>query len=240
MPPGLPLRSQRPKPPRPDPPPREIPPENPALTADALRAAFGAGATVSEIAATMPVLTVRRSGERWVATGSRTLTLIGVAVRVLLDDPDWLRRRYVDELRSQQDIADEVDAAARTVRRALERHGIERPAGIARRVDVDPVWLEQVYAVERLPLAEIARQGRVNYSTIARRLHEYGIPKRPPIPQPPRERHRTDRPGGLDPVWLRRRYLDENVMLAQLGREAGVGATTIFRALDFHGLRRVR
>jgi len=41
-----------------------------------------------------------------------------------LDDPEWLRRRYVDEQRSTYHIASELLCSQKTVYRALHRLGI--------------------------------------------------------------------------------------------------------------------
>ena len=48
--------------------------------------------------------------------------------RTLLDSPEWLRREYSDLGRTQEDIANELGCALRTVQLALERHGIPRRA----------------------------------------------------------------------------------------------------------------
>ena len=99
--------------------------------------------------------------------------------------------------------------------------------------------------MERLPVAEIARRAGVGVVTINRRRAEYGIPIRlrlSPLKgrRVARPRLNSDRPGGLDPEWLRRRYVDEGTTMAQLGREAGVSTTTVHRALRFLGLTKSR
>ena len=93
----------------------------------------------------------------------------------LLDDPDWLRGRYVDDVRSMKAIGTEVGADGSTVGRALRQHGIDRPAGIAKRIELDRAWLEQAYSVDRLPVAEIAQLAGVGVGTINRRRADYGI-----------------------------------------------------------------
>lgn len=43
-----------------------------------------------------------------------------------LNDPDWLRRRYIDDGLSIRRLGDEIGVSRETVRRHLKRHGIER------------------------------------------------------------------------------------------------------------------
>lgn len=217
-------------------------PTHPELGGEALRAAFASGETVSSIARRVGI---DRSGvrQRMRRHGIENPHADRGRRPALLDDPDWLRRRYVDDRRSMKAIGAEVGADGATVGRALRRHGIERPAGIGKRIDLDPAWLEQAYAVDRLPVAEIARRAGVGVVTINRRRAEYGIPNRPRLSAPKgqaRPRRNSDQPGGLDPDWLRRRYVDERATIVQLGREAGVSATTVHRALRFHGLTKSR
>ena len=214
------------------------PPVNPVLTQAALLAGVDRGSTVSEIARRAGVQrkTVRTAMQRH---GIENPHADRGRRPALLDDADWLRRAYVDEQRSMPDIADEVGAAPVTVGRALRRHGIERRRGKF----VDEAWLRQAYTVDVLPIAEISRRAGVSVNTIRRRRVEFGIDRRPRTTRSDdssivRARRNFDRPGGLDPDWLRRRYVDERATMAQIGREAGVSTTTVHRALRFHGVAR--
>ncbi|HUV19662.1 MAG TPA: hypothetical protein VMW33_14365 [Ilumatobacteraceae bacterium] len=138
-------------------------------------------------------------------------------------------------------IGAEVGAHEQTVARALRRNGIDRPEGFATRIELDRAWLEQVYSVDRLPVAQIAQLAGVGVVTINRRRAEYGIPIRPrlsPATGRARPRLNSDRPGGIDPGWLRVEYIQRHRTIREIAELAGVSVTTMHRAINVHGLTR--
>jgi hypothetical protein len=140
-----------------------------------------------------------------------------------------------------QAIGNEVGAAAETVGRALRRHGIDRrrasrPPGP--RVTLDEGWLRQRYEVDRAPVTTIAAEAKVVPRTIARAVQRLELTRTSIVTAPRRPHPHADRPGGIDPVWLRKRYVDDGVTIAKITREVGVSTTTVHRAMVAHGIRR--
>ena len=120
-----------------------------------------------------------------------------------------------------------VDRA--TVRAALRRHGIENPhaARYRRPPELDDAdWVRGRYIDDRLPIHAIADELGVAENTVARALRRHGVPPR----------RRADRPGGIDPDWLRSRYVDDQMTIVEVARVAGVSKSTAHRALVQHGL----
>jgi predicted transcriptional regulator len=214
------------------------PPSRPELSGDALRAAFCAGESVKSIARAVGVdrATVRREMRRHGVVNP----LAGRGRRPAeLDDPDWLRGRYTTRRMTIQAIADEVGVTQATVSRALTRHAIDRRRGNWQpRVHLDPAWLRVRFEVDRAPIATIAAEVKANRETIARAVRRLGLERSSYTPAPRRPHPHADRPGGIDPTWLRKRYIDDGFTMAKIAREAGVGPTTVHRALRFYGLDR--
>ena len=150
------------------------PPARPELTAEALRAAFASGATVTSIARTTGVdrSTVRAALRRHNMVNPHADRY---RRRAELDDAEWLRARYIDARMPIRAIADELGVADNTVARALTRHGVPR-------------------------------------------------------------RRQADRFGGIDPDWLRKRYVDDGRTVVEVAHEAGISKATAIRAIVKHGL----
>jgi transposase len=158
-----------------------------------------------------------------------------------LDDAVWLGAHYVDAGMSMKAIGDEVGAAAETVGRALRRHGIElrrssRPLGP--RVVLDEGWLRRRYEADRAPVTTIAAEARVTARTVDRAVQRLGLTRTSMVRASRRPHPHADCPGGIDPKWLRKRYVDDGLTIAKIAGEVGVSTTTVHRALTTHGLRR--
>lgn len=101
-----------------------------------------------------------------------------------LTDESWLRQQYVDNERSQTTIATEVGVSQPTVRKYLDRYGIDTRS-IAEAVadgTIEPLtdesWLRQQYVTERKTQAEIAEELGVSPPTIGNYLDRNGIETR--------------------------------------------------------------
>ena len=154
-------------------------------------------------------------------------------------DEAWLRQAYTVDVLPIAEISRRAGVSINTIRRRRVEFGIARRP----RKFVDEAWLRQAYAVDVLPMAEIAKLAGVSIGTIAKRRVKFGIADRLRSARPDgssyaRARRNSDRPGDIDPEWLRRRYVDERATMVQIGREAGVGTKTVRRALKSHGVSR--
>lgn len=98
-----------------------------------------------------------------------------------LRDPDWLREQYWEEGRSATDIAKELSVGSDTVRRWMNRHGIDRrDASAAKGVPEnsllrDPEWMRKQYREEELSTVEIADKLGYSPSTVGRWIERHGI-----------------------------------------------------------------
>lgn len=101
-----------------------------------------------------------------------------------LHDPDWLRRRHLEEDAEIGDLATEIGCSDELLRRALRRHTIVRPPS----EDVgtfscpelnDPGWLRQAYE-DGLNGAAIADRLGCSIGEVYRALRLLGIGPRGP------------------------------------------------------------
>ncbi|MGI5247365.1 hypothetical protein [Dactylosporangium sp. CA-139066] len=92
----------------------------------------------------------------------------------------WLRRRYLDELASVGELADEAGVRSVTIYRWLERAGIPlRPRASAA---VTPARLAELYAAAP-SLHRLARETALSRSTVLDRLAEHGALAAPTDPR---------------------------------------------------------
>lgn len=147
----------------------------------------------------------------------------------VLDDPMWLSARYETAGMTITRIADDLDVSTATVRRALIRAGIApRHSHPAPPGGLDPEWLREVYLTQQIPVADIAEQAGLSRSTIRRALSFHEI-----LPRPV---HVRDRPGDIDPVWLRGEYVRRHRSLTEIAGVLGIGATTVHTAVHMTSL----
>ena len=120
-----------------------------------------------------------------------------------------------------------VDRA--TVRKALQRHGIENPHAdhYRRKAELDnSEWVRARYIAARMSIHAIADELGAADNTVARALTRHGVPVR----------CRADRPVRIGPEWLRRRYVDDRLTLAEIARLSGASRSTVHRAVVAYGL----
>jgi IS30 family transposase len=118
---------------------------------------------------------------------------------------DALRTAFADGA-TVTSIARTAGVDRLTVRRALRRHGIENPRSNSNRRPAelaDAEWVRGRYVVDRMSIRAIADELGVESNTVARALKRHDVPRR----------RQADRPGGIDPEWLRRRYVDDGVTM---------------------------
>ncbi len=100
------------------------------------------------------------------------------ALRLTLDD-DEIVRLYTIERLSLAEVAQQFGVSIPTICSRLEARGIARRSiSEAQRLKLDDNEIERLYIIERLPMAEIARQFGVKAQTILRRLEARGVSRR--------------------------------------------------------------
>lgn len=115
-----------------------------------------------------------------------------------LKDAGWLRERYDEAGGWTKKIADELGCSPGTVRRALDRHGIERqnPRELshrAKRVLPHKTRLRQLYVVEKRSRPDIGELLGCAQQTVGRWLSHHGIESRSAV-ELSRERTGEDHP----------------------------------------------
>ena len=145
---------------------------------------------------------------------------------------EMLRRLYVDERRSDEQIAGRYGVAAWAVRRRRRAAGIFRPPGTPpwTRSIPDRVELERLYVTERRTMAEIATHYAVPHPTVRRWLTRLGIERRTTqhdtTPDP-------DRPP-IDPGELRHAYVEDGLTATEIAADLGVSKNIVLEALHAH------
>lgn len=91
-----------------------------------------------------------------------------------LNDPDWLRREYLEHRRTARAIAAEVGCPHGAVDRALRRNGIRRPPQRTQ-ARLPRNWLKEQYEDSARSISEIAAELRVSEGVILHALQEAGI-----------------------------------------------------------------
>jgi len=102
-----------------------------------------------------------------------------------LEDVELMKRLYVDERKTQREIADELGCRGENVHYWLHKHGIEGRDGTATEATEqlrDAELLRELYIEEERSTTEIAERLACGSSTVAVWLHRHGIETRPVSP----------------------------------------------------------
>lgn len=155
-----------------------------------------------------------------------------------LTDEDWLRDQYVNQERSMDNIADDLELSTGAVRSWLERHEIDRRSAHDTLTDGDlePLrngdWLQEQYIEEERSTYEIANELDVDRGTVSNWL----------------DRHSIDTRGntegfGSDPVeelqdaeWLYEQYHNQEKSCEEIASEVDVHPTTIRNWMHRHNI----
>jgi hypothetical protein len=170
-----------------------------------------------------------------------------------LGDAAWLRRRYIDEDASQQEIAAQLGCSPPAVNRALKRHKIPtrtpqesrkaRGTRVPRRrfeILDDKSWLEARYVTEGLSLEAIADQVGCQPSWILNAMDRHGIPRRPSWNPGPDEDRRGKIPELEDRDWLREQFVTRKRKSREIAEDLGVAHVTVQSALRRRGIIRFK
>lgn len=140
-------------------------------------------------------------------------------------DPELLRRAWVDERRTLEEIAGELGTSRSQLRAELSRHGITRPRRRPRLAAVTRQSLEELYVGRALSASEVARRLGCSPNWVCDQLHLHGIPLRP----------RNWRPGqpadGLTREDLEALYLDQRLSVEEVAACMSCSGSSIYNAL---------
>lgn len=152
-------------------------------------------------------------------------------------DKEWLQTRYVTHEQSQTTIADHVGVSRTTIRRWLEKHGIERrsggshPSGNTEKLK-DENWLRRQYVAHERTQADIAEELNVSGYTVSKYIHTHGIDTRDPS-----EIHSTGTVAPLkDEQWIYEQYVTQERTTTEIATSLGVSHTTVSNYLHDHGI----
>lgn len=151
-----------------------------------------------------------------------------------LYDRDWLCRRYIDDKKSQSEIAFELGCSRPSVSIALRRFGIPpRPKERKyNRLD-DREWLHSQYVVAGLTMDEIAQIIGCSVSAVFQSLREHSI-----IGDQNEHDHRRANTGSdknlYNRDWLAQQYKQRGAK--SIAQEIGCHLSSVYRALKRYGL----
>ena len=141
----------------------------------------------------------------------------------------YLKRAYVEELRSANDVGAELGVTGETVLRAVRRLGL----GVRRRGPQRPntaglteAWLRQAYVVEGRSLSDMAAELGCCTRTISRTVALLGIEAR---------RGRIEKL--LTAEVLRKLYVEEGLSTVAVGERLGCSGSSVANALSVHGIK---
>lgn len=137
------------------------------------------------------------------------------------EDKENLKRLYVDEQMSINEIADKWDCGSTTIEQWLDRHDIPTRDFGGRPDDApykDEETLRELYSEKGLSMREIAEELDSPMTAVRYHIYEHGIEKK---------KHKWD-----DEELLRQKCEKENVFVPELAEKWGCAANTIYRRLD--------
>lgn len=146
---------------------------------------------------------------------------------------DELRKKYLDEGKSEADIAKEYGCGKSSIGRRRAECGIPARRGssavqIKRRVSIDRETLERLYVTEEKSEKEIGTIVGHDPRTVLRCLRDHGIPIR-------KRQTRRDR---ISPETLRRIYVVDRRSIASIAREFECNVQVISDLLDEYGIEK--
>ena len=148
---------------------------------------------------------------------------------------DELRKKYLDEGKSETDIAKEYGCGKSSIGRRRVECGIPARSGpsavqIKQRISIDRATLERLYVTEGRGEKEVGAIMNHDPRTVRRLLREHGISLRK------RQAHR-DR---ISPETLHRMYVTDRRSIASIAREFECGAQVVSDLLREHRIEKRR
>lgn len=157
-----------------------------------------------------------------------------------LHGEDWLRTQYVENRRSMDDIADELDVDSSTVESWLDRYGVlTRSYSEARLSEQaverlqDETWLREQYIEKRRSLPDIADEIGITPKGLFNWLDRHGIETRS-ISESKLPSNAVERLHSED--WMREQYVEDQRTAVEISEDLNIGATTVYTWLERHGI----
>ncbi len=153
---------------------------------------------------------------------------------------NWLREQYHNQEKSLSEVANEAGVSSRTIRRWMDKYGIERRSISEAQTDgnveplKDPRWVNKQYWDLGRSSFDIAEKLDVDPKTVTRWMDEHGIERRS-VTDP-----LTDEQIELltDNEWIHNQYHKQNKSTTRIANEVGVSRTTLRKYMNEHGIAR--
>lgn len=152
----------------------------------------------------------------------------------------YLREKYWDDEKTQEEIADEQDICRETVRRWMNKHGIERRSMSEAVSEGDIVylkdeeWVREQYKDKGKTTMEISNELNVSASSVRKWMDEHGIERR--------SNAECLSDGNIkklcDENWVREQYENQNKTTYEIADELDTTGSTVRRWMDKHGIER--
>lgn len=156
-----------------------------------------------------------------------------------IKDEDWIRRKHFEEFWSVGEIAEEASVAPPTVYTYAEKFDIDLKSEWKTSIDKDnpirdPDWIREKYVEEGLKTSELAELADINRGTAERWMDRFGIERRDPV----EARAEVDISLLKDEEWLREKYIEEDLSIADICDIIGCGRKVINTFMDRYGIER--
>jgi hypothetical protein len=159
-----------------------------------------------------------------------------------LRDEQWLRKQYIDNERTQQEIAAELEVSESVIGRWLGKHDVDTrlyrgggpPAETVKQLR-DEGWLREQYVDQRRTTYEIGDELGVSGDLVATWLGRHGIETRSNLERkmPAEAAEKLQ-----DEDWVKEQYVEQRRSTVDIADELGVSTRPIFSALERHGIEK--
>jgi transposase len=155
-------------------------------------------------------------------------------------DKEWLQEQYVEQRRTQSDIADECNVSKTTIHKWVKKHGFETRSQAEWRENntekfapdsrlTDSAWLEKMYNEKQMSCRKIADECDCSESAVESWLRRHNININS------RKFHISDR-RLADAEWLREQYVNRKRDLSDIAEECDCACSTISEWLGRHNI----
>jgi AraC-like DNA-binding protein len=154
----------------------------------------------------------------------------------MLQDEEWIRYQYLER---ELPVA-KIQQTIRCPRDVLEwwanKYGIELRDDVQYRKLYDRTWLYQKYVDEDLTLNQLAEEIGCSVDHLNDRLIKLDVQKADTTPSKPAVRSKY--PRVFDEDWLRKKYINENMMSDEIADTVGCSSSHIRSKLADFGIRK--